>query len=116
MGEQLGGVSLDLTSLPLVSLLRVSFLRASVSSPTLCSLSCFWSSYGSTLASKCQPDISRDTWAMHSHCAELLGRVGREWARLLLGLGLCRVLFFPALGCRLCLLTLPWPQVAPLPY
>lgn len=86
--ERLGWVSLDLTSLPLVSPPRVSSLRASVSSLTPCSRSCSWSSYGNTLASKCQPDLARDTWAMLSHRrAEFLGRAGRAWAPLLLGLG-----------------------------
>lgn len=89
MGEQLAWVSLDLTSLPLVSPPRVLFLRASVSSPTPCLLSCSWSSYGSTSVSKWQPDITRDTWAALSRCAEPLGRVGREWAPFLLGLGPC---------------------------
>lgn len=121
VGEQLGWVSLGLTSLPLVSPPRVSFPRASVSSPTLCSLSCSWSSFGSTLASKCQPpDMARDTWARLGRCAELLGRVGRERA-LFLGLGPC---WSPAGSCS----SLPWAagyafrpclgptQVAPLPY
>lgn len=75
---------------------RASFLRASVSSPTLYSPSCSWSSSGSTLASECQPDPTTDTWAMLGHCAELPGSVGGEQTPLL-GLGPCR-LVAPTLG------------------